>query len=193
MHNKTDIEYILIDDASKDDTLHIALSQSILYGRNNFNIIINESNIGLSNSSNVAIENAKGKYIMRVDADDKLNYHNLPNMLKEIKDNDYALLYPDYEIIEDGSTVRSIEKGNTHHHAGGCLMNKKVINELRFKENLRHWDSLELYSRVKEHPELKIGYTDSIGFLYRIHDKNMSRNNLEERNKVLETITKRGD
>ena len=63
------IEIIVVDDASSDNTgtyAHDILSES---GRR-YKIITHENNSGVSSSRNAGIENASGKYICFVDADD---------------------------------------------------------------------------------------------------------------------------
>ena len=67
-------------------------------------------------------------------------------------------------------------------------MNKKTINELKFKEGIRHWDSRELYERLKLHPELKIEYIKEPMFLYRRHKDSLSASDSPERNMTLEDI-----
>ena len=68
LHQKTDhfaYEVIVVNDASSDKTAY-ALE---LFG-DAINVLNNEKNIGLPASINRAIMEARGKYIVRVDADD---------------------------------------------------------------------------------------------------------------------------
>ena len=62
----TNFEFIIIDDASSDDSLHIINS----YKDARIVLIQNNKNIGLTKSLNIGIAKAKGKYIARMDADD---------------------------------------------------------------------------------------------------------------------------
>lgn len=62
----TDFEFIIINDASSDDSLHIINS----YKDARIVLIQNNKNIGLTKSLNIGIAKAKGKYIARMDADD---------------------------------------------------------------------------------------------------------------------------
>lgn len=62
----TDFEFIIVNDASKDDSL--IFLKSIKDKR--IKIINNQKNRGLAESLNKALEVAKGKYIARMDADD---------------------------------------------------------------------------------------------------------------------------
>ena len=62
----TDFEFIIINDASSDDSLHIINS----YKDARIVVLQNTKNIGLTKSLNIGIAKAKGKYIARMDADD---------------------------------------------------------------------------------------------------------------------------
>ena len=62
----TDFEFIIINDASSDDSLHIINS----YKDARIVLLQNTKNIGLTKSLNIGIAKAKGKYVARMDADD---------------------------------------------------------------------------------------------------------------------------
>ena len=75
-----DCELIFVNDGSKDNTLHILENLAI---KDNRIKVINQENQGLSGARNTGIENAKGDYIMFVDADDWLE----PNAFELISKN----------------------------------------------------------------------------------------------------------
>ena len=62
----TDFEFIIINDASSDDSLQVINS----YKDARIVLLQNTKNIGLTKSLNIGIAKAKGKYIARMDADD---------------------------------------------------------------------------------------------------------------------------
>lgn len=67
--NYSDIEILLIDDGSTDETL--AICQGLSCKHSNI-IVLHKNNEGVSSARNYGIDNACGEYLMFVDADDYL-------------------------------------------------------------------------------------------------------------------------
>jgi len=61
-----DFEFLIIDDASTDNSIEVIKS----FRDQRIKIITNENNIGLTRSLNKGLGSARGKYIARMDADD---------------------------------------------------------------------------------------------------------------------------
>lgn len=177
------IEYIIIDDASTDGT-YKKIVNSKYFELGLLKLKRNEKNIGLSSSSNIAINMARGKYIIRMDADDSFLFpFVLEKMLKEIKKNEYDALYPSY--VDDKS--KTIQHGSIHHHAGGCLFLAKAIRDIQFREKLRGWEGYDLFIRAKN--QLKVGYFEEMpSFFYRYSKKSLSNTDNETREKLLSNI-----
>lgn len=180
------IEYLIIDDYSKGENLinivkpkyHDYAPESEIKTK----IILNDKNLGLASSSNIALDMAKGKYIMRMDADDEAFSFTLGQMLKTIRQTKANIVYSNYNVMDSASNViRENVSAKEHHHAGCALMETRWLRELKFKEGLRHWDSRELYLRIKD--RFKIAYVDEPLWCYRVHPGSMSQNNLKEREK----------
>jgi len=180
------MEYIIVDDYSTDGTLGQIARH---FHDTRLRPILNESNKGLASSSNIALASCRGKYVMRVDADDILLPDNFSQHLWTLKnkiDSGASVVYPAfYEMDETGQRRDDMVDPRVSHHAGCALMSKAVVNEFRFRDGLRHWDGLELYNRMGAAAE----YFDYPLWLYRKHNKSMSVNNLEERASVKGFIT----
>ncbi len=175
-------EYILIDDYSDDRTLLLMAKYCQLYINTRF--IRNEKNIGLASSSNIALRNARGKYIIRIDADDFfIGKSVIDGMVEEIEKKNVDAMYPNCFA---GLSQRTIQKGKENHHIGGTLFRTSALNHIKFTDNLRNHDSLDLFLRAKD--QLKIGYYNRVVFCYRQHNESMSRNNLEDRDKTRKII-----
>ncbi len=79
---RKDIEVLIINDASTDRTLEVALEYQ--KDHPNTRIITNPHNLGLGATKNVGYDNALGDYINQLDADDYLyteKYNSIINML----------------------------------------------------------------------------------------------------------------
>ena len=97
-------ELIIIDDGSTDNSIKVIQS----YYKKNKNIIfVKQKKRGLVASNNIAISLAKGKYIMRLDADDWLQKDALKEMFNKIeKSNKIAMVFPDYyEVNINGKII----------------------------------------------------------------------------------------
>jgi len=89
-------EVIVVDDCSTDKTPEVL---------NNFSSIIrinNKRNLGLETSVNKAINQSKGKYIVRLDADDYLANDFLSVVSQYIKDEN-TFYYGDYTTISESN------------------------------------------------------------------------------------------
>lgn len=79
-----DIEIILVDDGSKDNTLNIAKEYELKDKRI---ILISKENGGVDTARNIALENASGDYIAFFDADDIMHKYMLEKIyIKAITD-----------------------------------------------------------------------------------------------------------
>jgi len=177
LHGVARFEYIVIDDSSTDRTRNIIESYSQLIPE--MKVIYNIENQGLSTSSNIALNNSRGRYIMRIDADDYiLSTGVIKEMLKKAKNNSYDVIYPNYF---DDKTNMDIS-GRINHHVGGAIFNKSKLKELKFRDGLRHHDSLDIFLRAKE--KFSIGYFKKPTFFYRNTPDSMSKSDLETRKKI---------
>lgn len=80
----SEIEIILVDDGSKDNSLAIAEDYAQKYP----NIkVLQQQNQGVSVARNYAISEAKGKYIMPVDSDDMICPSYIPEAVKILETN----------------------------------------------------------------------------------------------------------
>lgn len=175
--NFKDIEYIIIDDFSTDKSLYYISKFATIF--NNVRWIKNDKNIGLASSSNVALKNAKGRYIVRLDADDYfISNTALIDLVKEIEEQDKDIIYPSYYH----GTFTKILSGSIEHHVGGALFKTRALNYIKFTDKLRGYDGLDVYLKAKK--GLEIGYLDKPIFFYRQHDESLSKNNLEKRAKI---------
>ena len=97
-----DFEFLILDDASTDNTYNIIKSYQNIDTR--IKLLKNNSNIGLTKSLNTLISKSKYEYIARQDADDLSLVERFSSQLTVINSGDY-----------DAVTTRAIIKGeNTY-------------------------------------------------------------------------------
>ncbi len=94
-----DIEIILINDASTDNTYNICCQYANKY--DNITILNNPKNCGVSYSRNIGIENASGRYIFFLDIDDFLTESSLEIMFKATQTNNDLICFSIFSNKKD--------------------------------------------------------------------------------------------
>lgn len=92
-------EVIIVDDGSMDGTHQILKKYSHLTR------IFKNSNHGLEYSVNYAIKKARGEFIVRVDADDKLDKNFLNFVYPKIKKSKHTFVYSEYFLINEQNDI----------------------------------------------------------------------------------------
>lgn len=157
-----DYELILIDDCSTDTSLNIAKQYK---NRSNIKIIEKKKNSGLSDTRNIGLKEAKGKYILFLDSDDYIEGGSL-SMIQNLictqnrPDIIYFGFYEENEnIIEkkygyrstknhlySGTEFAKSELLQRNLYAAACfgVYNREflVLNNLFFKVGIFHEDEL---------------------------------------------------
>ncbi len=100
---KKEIEIILINDGSKDNSLEILNKYAEKYP--NLIKVISQENQGLSVTRNNGIKCANGKYVFFVDSDDVVKIDVLEKLWEKVKEYEYDLIAYDVELIYPDKTV----------------------------------------------------------------------------------------
>jgi len=176
------IEYLIVDDCSSDSTYAKALQFG--HDLEHVTVIKNQVNQGLSSSSNIALDNAKGNYVMRLDADDFLvNAGAVSRMHETIRAQRLDALYPAYYDGDMGSIQKEPE---TSHHVGGAMFSLRALNHIRFTDGLRGHEGLDLYLRARK--QMSIGYYREPLWFYRSRPDSMSSTDIEKRSLMAQEI-----
>lgn len=179
------LQYLLIDDCSSDSTGAIMARFSGLY--KNASYVRNDRNMGIASSSNAAIDLARGRYVVRLDADDYFPHADaLVSLLSSIEERDLDAVYPDNYF----GTTGVIQSGADKHHVGGAIFKTRALNHLRFTDGLRGLEGYDLFTRARG--MLKIGYLERPIFFYRQTKGSMSKTNLAQRAEIKRSIDERG-
>lgn len=176
-------EFILVDDHSIDRTpFYMSRFAS---QHENVKYIRNGKNLGLASSSNVALKHARGKYIVRLDADDFfVGAYALRDLLTEIKTREVDAIYPNNYFGDYGV----IQPGKEQHHIGGAIFKTRAVNHVKFTEGLRGYEGYDFFGRARA--LLDVGYLNRPVFFYRQHGASMSKNDLSERKRIKDKIEK---
>lgn len=89
-----DIEIIVVDDASTDDTYSYMVSQ---YGEaENIIYIRNEENVGQSAARNIGVRYARGKYVAFLDSDDEWMETKLEKQINALQNSRTEVCYSSF-------------------------------------------------------------------------------------------------
>lgn len=150
-----DVEFIIIDDGSKDNSLFIIQQVIELYPeRKNKITLISRENRGVAATRAQGMELAKGEYTIHLDSDDWAESHWLESMYsKAIKDNADIVLC-DYKIIYERRTVivhQQLEKTGKEcirkllaGKIGNINWDKLVRRSLYFDNDIKFVDGLDM-------------------------------------------------
>lgn len=185
-------ELIIIDDASTDNSRKIIEKYE---NKKICRVIYNNTNQGLIKSSNIAIKAAKGKYVLRLDADDYLDSNALTIFYQEInRDPNIALVYSDYYVVDIKNNVQSFQKQMLrneilHNHepvlAACCLIKKNALFSVNlYDERFNRQDGYDIWFKLIKN--FKIKHVSLPLFFYRRHNFNLTNN----KNKLYKTRTK---
>lgn len=165
-------ELLVIDDCSTDSTVEV-IKQVV---GQNAKILQTKKNSGTAAASrNIAIENAKGEYLLFLDGDDEL-YSNetLKEIDEHIKENKYDIIYLGYENVGHTENYYRIStKENSTREArlicdesfsvSSKVWNVEFLrnNNIRFKEGMYYEDELfsiksNILSKVTTYGEFAI-------------------------------------
>lgn len=101
-----EIEIIVINDGSTDKTESVIRNN---YGNETRLKYISQLNKGVSQTRNVGVDNAKGKYLLFVDGDDYLGKDYIKNLVECADQNDSDLVVAGYTMIDEtGKIQRSV-------------------------------------------------------------------------------------
>lgn len=137
--NSDEVEYYIINDGSKDNTLGIIKDTVKKVDFKNFHLI-NNTNHGVSFSRNIGINKSSGDYIMFVDADDYL-VNNWYKKIEEYLDgkNDYVVFSDRYKgstCNKDDLIKACIGEGKEEiRHCRIMLPSSKIIRRKIIEEN----------------------------------------------------------
>lgn len=187
------IEVIVIDDCSKDDSI-IIIEKWLLQNQFNWKFIKHNRNKGVSKSLNEGVDLARGKYFKAIACDDVLLPEFISTMVSRFEKltEEYALIYSDVITINDQSEIfgqtpfaergwvkdQDVPSGNLFVKlaencfipAPGTILRTNILQQLRFDETL-YFEDWDLWLRIAR--QYLISGIAKPGVKYRIHSNSM--------------------
>lgn len=173
-------EIVIVDDGSTDGT-HKILSKSFPKMLRSYHIV----NSGIERASNFGFYKAKGKYVVRVDADDLLKPIFCQVVEKYIS-TDFGFYYSNYHVINSDSEIIStmelpsfdVKEISTRGDflATGTLYKTDIIKSVKGYATNNINSGLENYELVLDlvHSGIKGFHIPEVLFCYRRHSLNLS-------------------
>lgn len=106
--NKDEYEIIIVNDFSSDRSLKIVENYQIQYSQ--IKIINNNKNLGVSESRNRGLDQAKGDYIYIMDADDYIEANTLKKIILNMKKKSADICYFGFNYVYETSKFLYINK-----------------------------------------------------------------------------------
>jgi len=196
----TDFEFIIIDDASSDDSLHIINS----YKDSRIVLLQNTKNIGLTKSLNIGIAKAKGKYIARMDADDISMPKRLEKQFGFMEEHpEFAFCGTRAKTINDVGKEISFFKPPTDsskilalllfknclYHSSLIIRTKKLLQVLGYNETYKYAQDYKLYLELFKNKCYGTNLKEQL-LVYRVLDSNISHTNSDKQDDLACSVIK---
>lgn len=176
-------ELLVINDSSTDNTPEI-----MRYYEGDERIRLFHVQYGsLPKVCNLAIREARGEYIIRLDADDVFSSNILLVLTTHLEQNPLcALVFPDYYLVDVNGDIlihewrekffRSNHVFDNPPNGACCLIRKSVLKEVNcYREDLGAQDGYDLWSKILH--DYRFANINLPLFYYRRHSTNLTTDN----------------
>lgn len=180
----TNFEFIIINDASTDNTAAIIYAYS--HKDNRIKYVENKSNLRVVGSLNRGIELATGEFIARMDADDialptrfaaQVNFLNahpdismIDVLMEYIDENDAPLNQFNYRCFEPAAIRKKLANNNVLGHSS-IMIRTAILKKHRY--NVTWYEDYELWLRLTSNGH-QIAKINKPLLLYRIHTQSIT-------------------
>ncbi len=184
-----DIELIVVDDASRDDTPSVARKKLNQGFKGEWRIIELETNQGPSAARNIGLKAAKGAWIQFLDSDDLIAPTKFEREIQccSIAAPSVAAVYSPWQrfyfdrgkMVFEGPLAQPNMKGrppimcfagSDRYLNGAGLVRKSVLDEIGgFDESLRFWECEEVGFRTAKAGQLMLVPSDEPLYMWRMH------------------------
>lgn len=192
------IEIILVDDCSKDNSRqiiekYVARHENIIYH-------LQEKNSGAAVARNTALQIAKGRYVAFLDSDDLWYPEKIEKQLKLMKQNNAAICYTAIEMIDENDRLikekrRVIDKvnykfllKNTMLATSSVVIDRKLIGDFQMPL-IRSGQDYATWLLLMRNGTVAYGINEAL-VKYRKSENSLSSNKLKSVKQVWNTQTK---
>lgn len=183
------IEFIIVLDNPKNKPLKdllIAFSEK----DNRIKLIINNENMGLVRSLNIALQHCNGKYIARMDADD-ISYSQRLSLQKDfLEKNNLDFIFSGVKLINENS----FELYDTNNELLNSIITKQLLEITNISNHPTWFLKAEIYKKLNGYRDIpycedydfslrclisnvRIGKMDKNVLKYRVRSSSISRSN----------------
>ncbi|MDR1167961.1 MAG: glycosyltransferase [Heliobacteriaceae bacterium] len=178
------MEIIVVDDASDDNTVQIAESMGC-------RVVKHETNKGQVAAKNTGLKEANGEFILFHDHDDVMNAGVLEQMYKAF-DKDTAVVMAKVKdfLSPDATDNKAVIKPDAYYglFTGAVLIRKNVFDTIGFfDENLNTGEIIEFSAKLDEYG-FKTKKIDLIATNRRVHNTNYGKTNKNKEFKDYATV-----
>ncbi len=193
-----DIEYVLVNDATPDDSMSIVAKMLAQYPQKNVKIINQPENRGLSAARNTGIKEATGDYVYFLDSDDELPLNAIEILLAEINDkfpdmvigeidvvganrNNYPLLkLKNGDWLENEQIAQTFLSKKWYEMACNKLVKREIFttNNCYFKEGILHEDNLWSFQLALCARSMAV--TNEVTYIYHIHQQSITQSKTQK-------------
>jgi glycosyltransferase involved in cell wall biosynthesis len=175
-------ELVIINDGSTDGTENLILN----YQDKRINYLANDGNQGIIFSLNRGLQESKGVYIARLDADDVALPDRIAKQVEFLSENlDYVMCGTYFQTIDsNGRLLKNVmfptnnRDAQSHLLLHNCfchssiMMRSNIVKELTYDEKFQICEDYDLWNRISRTG--KILNLPVFATMYRVHDNNIS-------------------
>ncbi|MES1952423.1 family 2 glycosyl transferase [Salinisphaera sp. S4-8] len=196
-------EAFIVDEASTDSTPAVAAALKTKDPQR-LTVVRNDQPIGLQKVANSILARARGKYIVRLDADDWFDEGALLLMVAKLESNPrLGLVYGNYFYTDERGQVLGIERrhrlgvedvaGHLPPHGACTLVRTRSLKAVGgYSEDINAQDGWELWYKLQN--RVGAASLDVPVFYYRQHGASLSRDNtrlLAARARIFDKVARR--
>lgn len=156
IQNNKDIEIVLVDDGCNEKEFD---KFKYINCFDNLKVIHLKENKGMSDALNIALDNAKGRYIAFIDSDDQITMDYIDVLLETLETHDEDIIYFNWADFNENIIVRHPE-----NYALWKAIYKREIFP-RFENGRRYENDVPIQDKLKQEKHSEY-YIDRVLYIY---------------------------